>query len=258
MEQIQVLKPRYSYSKITAYQQCPYKYKLLYIDRIKTKKSKYLSFGLTVSDIVEEIYKNPDKYKSIETLDIPRICSAFWIPNQLKDDYALSSDSSYAFLGYSSEQEETDWYSKLVILIQTYINRYPIQPVFAVEDKFILDLGELEISGRIDWIEFDNEVRGINIVDNKSGKNMVTNLKDDIQLNLYKLAVLNKYPSVRLAKVGLYYLLYDKKIMVDNKILETQKVIDIIYKEHNNIINGTFPKIVTKLCPYCEVKHACK
>lgn len=251
-------KPRYSYSKITTYQQCPYRYKLRYINKIPTVHTKYLNFGITISEVIEELYTNYQQYLNITDSILESVIKKCWVNKQVYNDFILSGKPSYAFLGYATEAEELEYYNNSISYMKTYIQKNPISLVFGVEEQFTISFDEFDITGKIDWIEFDPKVRGLNIIDNKSGKNLIPNLKEDIQLNIYKLAIEKTYPHMLLNQVGLYYLALNKKVMLDSKVLETAKVVDILYKEHNKIIQGHFPKIKTNLCRFCEVQHACQ
>lgn len=252
------LKPKYSYSKITTYQQCPYRYKLVYIDKVSTVPSKYLNFGITVAEVIEEIYVNFHLYQNITDELLRSVLDKCWINKQVYNKFILSGQPSYSFLGYNSEIEELQYYNNLMSYMKTYIQKNPIAHVFGIEEKFTLSFDEFDITGRIDWIEFDTNVRMLNIIDNKSGKNLISNIKEDIQLNLYKLAIEKTYPTIAINQIGFYYLALNKKVMLSSILLETHKVIDIIYKEHIKISQQLFPKIKTALCRFCEVQHACE
>lgn len=252
-------KPKYSYSKISTFRQCPFKYKLQYIDKVPVpQKSKYLSFGLTVADVIEEIYKNALKYTSLDKLTLISIIMDYWVPKQYKKEFVESLQESYSFLGYASEKEEQTYINNLIAYMTLFIEKNPIQPMFGIEVPIHLELPEYDITGRIDWLEFKRETSSIDIIDNKSGKNLIPNLASDIQLCLYKTAVEQMYPSLHIGNVGFYYLALDKKVIVDSSILETNKVFDIIYNVHQRIIMGDFPKFKSNLCKYCEVCHECK
>ena len=245
---------KYSYSKIQEFINCPYKYKLLYIDKLKREKSKYTSFGLSIEDSLEFVYNNHELYKHTQDYVI-HLLKLFWIPKQYKKEY--KKEETYSFLGYASKKEEKEYFFKGVSYIYEYFTYNKPERQLAFELAFEVPYKNWMLTGRIDHIKsLDNNII---LIDNKVSSYIIYNIVDSIQLGIYLYALKVLYPRLPVNKAGFYYIPLQKSSYenVSNfNIKKTLKTIEntiLLIEQKTRDLN--FQPKVNSFCKFCRFKN---
>jgi len=242
---------RISYSAINTYQNCPLKYKLKEIDKVKEPKSKEQIFGTLLHSTLQFIH-TPGF--SIPTLE------------QALDYFAKHWNNSV----FENEIEERSAFSQGIDIIQRYYSKNEIASVNIVdlESRFEIEMrnpknpSEIHIvSGIIDRI--DKTLDGYEIIDYKTTRKMPSQKKidTDLQLSIYLKAFLQRYPkeqkNIDHITVSLYFLKHTVKLS-GKRTLEQIKELDVLFFDViHHIENKEFEPRVSALCNWCGYQKIC-
>lgn len=231
-----------SHSRLNLFEQCNYKYKLKYHDKIKIVEYKdYLEFGSYIHYVFEHYIKNKLSLKEASELAIKQF-------NKFGNDYKKNIPTIFRHFEefnkniYSSEISKED-----------------------VELEFNIDISGFIFNGKIDRnIKYTNEK--FLIVDYKSTatRNELnkTEAKSDGQLAKY-VYMIHKLYDVPIKNIWgmLFYVLSGNKILVSfteeevmNHIEESVEIAKKIYSMPPELAK---PKI-TALCSHCEYRNVCQ
>jgi putative RecB family exonuclease len=247
----------YSHSRLSCYEQCPYKYKLKYIDKVESEIAASIEafLGSLVHDTLEKLYRDFSFHK-VNTLD--ELLTYFreeWKKN-FNDDILIVKDEytpeNYLQMG---EQFITDYYQRY----------YPFdhEKTIAIEDQIIIDLdgsGEYKLQGFIDRLA-EKEEGYYEIHDYKTNSRLPLpqHIKTDRQLALYAIGVKLRYPDVKDVRLVWHFLKFDKEI----DSTRTNAELERLKKETIRLIDKieqttSFPTNQSMLCNWCEYKPICK
>lgn len=212
---------RLSVSKILCFEQCPFRYKLTYIDKIKSKVvPKQLVKGTQIHDVFDKSYD--DKKLTIEQLK----------NNIRKQPIAIKHrEHMNNFVKFNKRRMVGD---KITLPLFKEVKLYD---------------AKLHFAGIIDRVEINNGK--LVVIDYKTGK--VGNLKKHhFQLSIYK-HLFEKSYNMKVDKWGIYYSKDDIELTedVDNSIVaeSIKKIVTtrlMIEQEQNWRPKPSF------LCPWCE------
>ena len=244
---------RISYSALETYKQCPLKFKLQYVDKIPTAKSKEAIFGTLI-------------HKTLKVLHEPGLI----IPTEeeLLQFFANSWDPSI----YEDEQQAVAAFSQgIKILKDYYAKNYPSQfNVVALETPFEAPIqggNEIHlITGKIDRIDKTPD-NLFEVIDYKTTKKMPSQavVDKDLQLSVYHLGVANRWPSIikekRPIKVSLYYLKHGEKLSSIRQAEQLETTKEGIIKTIENISQAhsaaKFEPRPSALCDWCDYQRFC-
>ncbi len=235
--------PKYfSAGNLTTYLQCPFKFKLAYIDGLATlyKKHKpYLSAGTTVHKVLSEFFLLEKEKRSIDTM------------LELLDKHWVSE-------GYTSKEEETDYKHQVINWLRNFYHNNDIFVIPRyVEEFFRVPIKEFYITGKIDRI--DDFEDGVEIIDYKTGGYVPTEeeFKKDLQMNIYAIACFEKYKLFP-KKISEIYLQHNYKIsatLTQEDLTNTKNnIIEIVEKIYSD---KEFKPQKSNLCPYCDFLTVC-
>lgn len=230
-----------SYSAISTYQKCPLSYKYLYVDKLPTKPSHYLSFGNSIHSALEFFYRvdKPEPYSLEELLgELERV----WLAE-----------------GYESEALEQEYKAKgQAILSQFYSDNLPSFAVpLAIEKRFYLDFDGVTLSGVIDRVD-RAENGDIEIIDYKTNAKLPpkAKLNTDLQLPIYHMAAKKLY-GVAPKKLTLYFLVPNEKVSTTKTKTDIAKAQSTIHAVAKNIGEEKFAPFRNPLCPWCDFIERC-
>ncbi|MCS7151671.1 MAG: diguanylate cyclase [Endomicrobia bacterium] len=236
--------PKYfSAAALLSYLQCPYKFKLLYIDRVGAlyKKTKpYQAVGDTIHKVLAEFFK----IRNLEERTVDKLLymlDYFWISE-----------------GYTSKEQEAEFKHNAAFWLRNFYanNDMKVTPLY-VEEFFRVGLEDFYLTGKIDRI--DDVGDGVEIIDYKTGGYIPTEneFATDLQMDIYALCCWEKYklfPKI----VSQIFLQYNQKISVsktpDNLKETKKKIIDIVREIYEN---KEFLPVRNNLCPYCDFLTIC-
>ena len=239
---------RISYSGLDTFSTCPAKYKLQYIDKIKTLKSKEALFGTMIHDCLK-VFHEPSK-------PIPMI----------EDDLLKYFTEKWDNSIYIDKQEEAFAFHQGIDILKRYYleNQTKEFNIVNLETSFNISIGKdlHQITGRIDRID-KLEDGTFEVIDYKTSKKMPSQaiVDDNFQLSIYYLGIISRWPQIkeqnRSVKLSLYYLKHGEKLSATRTkkhIEETEnKVLELI----TEIEKSNFEPKMNPLCDWCSYQPYC-
>lgn len=244
----------YSHSKLSTFEQCPYKYKLKYIDKIKPEIEKTIEahLGTCVHDTLEWVY-NLVKEKKIPSI------------NEVITYYSVKWQNEFAeeILIVKKEMSAKDYFNKGVqFLIDYYSKYYPFQDgTIACEKRIFIELDKnTKLQGFIDRLVKNLETGEFEIHDYKTANFLPSQEKidKDRQLALYSIAIKESYGKDKEVKLIWHYLAHNQKI--ESK--RTNEQLEQLKQETKELIKQIestryFSTNKSVLCSWCEYKNQC-
>jgi putative RecB family exonuclease len=246
----------YSHSKLSTYEQCPLKYKLRYIDKIKPVIEKTIEahLGTCVHDTLEWIYnsvkENPGKEISID--DMITRYAVKW-----QDEF------SEEILIVKKHMNAKDYFNKGVEFLMNYYQKYaPFKDgTIECEKKIFITLDEnTKIQGFIDRLVNNIEEGVYEIHDYKTANTLPTQKKmdQDRQLALYSIAIKEIYGKDKEVALIWHYLAHNQKIVSKRTNEQLEQLKEQTIKLIRQIESANeFPHNTSILCDWCEYKEIC-
>ena len=244
----------YSHSRLSTFEQCPFKFKLRYIDKIIPEIENTIEsyLGGIVHDTLEWIYLDAIRGE-VHTID------------EMIVYYSEAWEKEYTpeIRIVRKEMSAKDYFNKGVkFLLDYYMRHAPFDDgTLEVEKKIIIELNEgSKLQGFIDRLVHNVETGEYEIHDYKTAKSLPTREKisSDRQLALYSIAIKEKYGYDKNVVLVWHYLAHDTKIVSQrtNEQLEQLKTKTIALIRR---IEATmdFPPVESALCGWCEYKSMC-
>jgi len=248
----------YSHSRLSTYEQCPYQYKLKYIDKIKTEKETIEAFlGSRVHDTLEWLYRQVNMEKIPSLKEVLKKYKEKW-EKEFNDSIKITKDFSVK-----------NYYDKGVKFIKNYYEKHkPFdENTIDIEKRIVVNLddkGKYKLVGYIDRLVYNEKTGEYEIHDYKTNNKLKTqeNLNQDKQLALYSIAINDMYPDTNKICLVWHFLAFDKEFCSyrNNKEIEKLKKDTIkIIKEIENHIKSERewkPK-KSNLCNWCDYQDRC-
>ncbi len=240
----------YSYSAISTFENCPFKFKLAYMDKIKPLRKNIEAFmGSRVHETLEKLYRD----KLFAKIDSLEELLSFYNERWEKEMHG----NIFVVKGYEIEN-----YRKMgEMYIRDYYNTYkPFDDgrIIALEKRIFFPLNEKYwINGIIDRIVEKERVYEVH--DYKTSLYFPSlNELDETQLAIYAIALQNLYGAEEIELVW-HYLAFNKEIRVRKKSYEyiREEIINKIEEIENAKKNNRFPAKESALCDYCEYQPIC-
>src|SRR3989344_5887369 len=247
----------YSHSKISAFEQCPYKYKLHYIDKEKPEipETIELFMGKRVHETLEKLYTDKKFKKLVSKATLLKfyndICEKEYSDDILVVKQGLTAENyrkmGLKFIG--------DYYDKYKPFDQLTILDIETQ------DRMTLPDGS-QWHVRIDKFACDNK-GNYYVMDYKTNASMKDQEEadSDRQLAMYSIWVKDKFKDAKSVKLVWHMLAFNKEAISERtdeqlKKLE-EEIIILIKKIEQATKENDFPTNVTALCDYCGFKSQC-
>ncbi len=246
----------YSHSRLSCFEQCPYKYKLKYVDKVDTEIQETIEafLGSCVHETLEKLYKDLEYQKQNNLDDL--ICYLHHIWKENWTDEIIIVKQEYGPENYLKMAEQ---------YIRDYYHRYePFDQgkTISIEDRILIDLdekGSYKLQGYIDRLtEIKDGYYEIHDYKTNSRLPLPQYIENDRQLALYAIGVKERYPDAKDVRLVWHFLKFDKEIdstRTDEELKQLKKdtiqLIDTIEKAE------TFPTQPSVLCGWCEFKPIC-
>lgn len=246
---------RFSHSKISAFEQCPKKYKFKYIDKIKPKIEKSIEahLGGCVHYALEWLYVKVIEGKVPSLDEIIVVYSENW-GEKFKEDYVIV-DKRFTAKDYFNKGVE--------FIVNYYLQHQPFNDgTIELEKEIIVRIGEegYELRGFIDRLSYNVEKGEYEVHDYKTAGYLPSKEKidNDRQLALYSIAIKELFGHDKEVRLIWHFLAHSKKI----EIKKTKEQLEALKKEIVEAIKRIhaekeFPTQVSKLCDWCEFKDIC-
>lgn len=221
----------WSYTRIEAYESCPYRAKLKFIDKIEEPEQK-LPKGKTehAHDRGTRVHLAAEQYIKGEGELIPELQGSKFVEKfeELRDLYAAGKASVEGEWGFTSNWEPTEWNGD-----DTW-GRVKLDVHVHITDSFA------------------------RIIDFKTGKKFGNEIKHDQQGSVYSISSFFKYPAVEEQAVEFWYL--DQNDITYTPYTKTfsMKRLNVLQKRIDAMLDAReFPptpsKFSCKWCPYNQV-----
>jgi len=253
---------RTSYSALNTYKNCPLQYKFQNVDKISSPKGIEAVFGSAVHSALNYMFERNPLYPTVDE-----------VINFFRDKW---DEKMKKFDPNSEDERNKLFYDEGIKIIQKFYKKN--QPwnfnVMEMESFFDFELEDPEnqkkhnITGFIDRIDKNENDDGdvFEIIDYKTGKKMPSqkDVDEDLQLSIYHLALLKKWPHLSLTKIksSLYYLKHNEKLSAEHSSEKLEKtkqyILETIREIEEKIENDEeFPPNTSPLCGWCGYQKMC-
>lgn len=233
-----------SVSKIGTYDDCPLKFKYAHIHNIPTKPKIVFDIGIAIHSVIEQLTKLfiedsvlPNEELAIELLE------KNWIGTRFKN--------------ITEEKQAKENSKKMLKTYIDWIQKNEYKPI-ATEEKFSHDIGQVPFNGSIDMIEM-NENGDLSVIDFKTGSKKETKntIAENVQLNVYAMAVERKYKKVpKFATI--FYLKEGKQVRYEIDKEQVNKVQSNLEEKVKRILNEEFEATPSfNSCRNCDYVNIC-
>jgi putative RecB family exonuclease len=249
---------KFSPSKLSAYKDCPQKYKFRYIDGVKRKGQTVEQFlGTCVHKAFEALYEGLQQGRRMSQAEAASL---------------FESEFNLGFAGLLPGHDgkppvKEDW---LQVGRDCIANYYRANEPFdqdrtvAVERRigFPLEIGGevYRIEGFIDRLALSNTDEAFEIHDYKTAKTLPNqeHVDQDWQLALYEIAVRHEWPDTKKVRLVWHYVRHGKSLASHREFgqlqalrAEVAQTVEAIKKDHE------FKPVESPLCGWCEYRAIC-
>jgi len=247
---------KYSHSKMSAFDQCSYKYKLRYVDKVRAELGKSIEafMGSMVHDTLEKHYELAQQSKILTEEELLEVYNEYWKRNWSEDIRIIKEEFNAENYRQTGERCLKNYYAR----------NAPFDVItLGLEDFFLMYLPSgNQINGLIDRLE-KVEDGHIAIHDYKTNKRAPTQAQADVdkQLGLYALAMRRKYPTYKKFDLIWHYVAVDEVIKSNRTDEELDKLIidteERITKIEAAVKGQNFETKKGVLCGWCEYRKQC-
>ena len=249
--------PLYSHSRLGTYENCPFQYKLRYVNKIKPILGNSIeSFMVSmVHDSLEWLYKLAQDSNIITKATLLEKYEKLWNENWDETIRVIKKDLT------ADNFKETGQ-----TCLEMYYDRYhPFDQAITIglEERMMIELPEnKKMQGYIDRLDKIGDGH-FAVHDYKTSNRVPPQNKADIdrQLGLYALAVHQRYPEVKKIDLIWHYVRFDEEVrstrdekQLDSMISSTVSLINVIEAATER---KEFPTKTSILCNWCEYKAQC-
>ena len=245
---------RYSHSKLGTFQQCRYKYRLQYVDKVRVKAPTTIEafLGGLVHEAIEKLYKDLQHARKDSKEELITFFEEKWAGTW--DDNILIASGEYSKENYVEMGKK---------FISDYYDHYkPFEGLKTIgletQDMLQLENGN-QYHVRIDRLACDSE-GNYYVCDYKTNNRLKEQeeLDEDRQLAMYSLWVKNNFRDCRSVKLVWYFLAFDKEMVSERSEEQLQNLkadVESLIKEIETCTD--FPTTVSRLCDWCVFKPMC-
>ena len=247
----------YSHSRVSTYENCPYKYKLQYIDKAEPEISETIELfmGKRVHETLEKLYKDKKFKKLISKATLLKFYNDNWEKEYSDDVLVVKKGLTAKNYKKMGAKYIEDYYTKYKPFNQLTILGLETQ------DRMTLKDGS-QWHVRIDKFACDDK-GNYYVCDYKTNATMKDQEEadEDRQLAMYSIWVKDKFKDVKSVKLVWHMLAFNKEAVSERTDEQIEKLenetIALIRKIEEATKENDFPTHVTALCEYCGFKSQC-
>jgi putative RecB family exonuclease len=243
----------YSHSSLSAYEQCPHRYKLAYVDRLPRRKESiaYLK-GAAAHYALESIYQEVLAGR-LPLLDDLLLAMRKWWDARLREGYLLPAGGG----------KPEDYLLGAEMSVRNYYARhYPFDEdeTVALERKVTANLdASFGIVGYIDRLVRRNGQYEIHDFKTSTRVARHGSVFSDRQLGLYALGLGREIPEARSVRLVWHYVFLDEVRSSQYSEAELNQLQDGVLKLIERIESDRdYPKSVSALCNWCDFCDVCQ
>lgn len=227
-----------SYSRISTYLFCPYKYKLVYIDNQYIPINADITFG-------QIIHKTLEQYHSRDGKNLEQLFEAY--------------DECWENKGFLNPQQTFEYYQRGKAMLENYFKSFSVSDVkiLYTEKSFDANIGKYRFVGIIDRID-EHPGGKKEVMDYKTHAKVweQERVDKDLQLTLYAYACKNIF-GFNPDKISVYFLSNNVKVYTERSAREIENGINLALETAEKIMSDNFEPDTSK-CAGCDFKHKCK
>lgn len=225
-----------NYSKVKTYRDCPYLFKLKYVEGRREGLIPATSLGVSIHRTLEAYHA-----QSNDPSELQRYYNRCWLG-----------------AGYSSAAEQMEYYLKGKRMLEVYEEKEYSRnsTVNSTEREFIFEQDGWSFRGKIDRV--DRLPDGSwEVIDYKTDAVLNENfdIKDSLQLGIYSIGARRAW-NMQKGKATIYFVALDKKISADFSTFEERQILDTFISAGESIEAGEFTPN-TNHCAYCLMNNRC-
>ena len=232
----------FSVSQFVGFKKCPRLYQYRHVMKIPEKPRYYFDFGSSLHSIAEQLTRMQKEGKAINEDVAAELLAKFWDPK-----------------GYKSKIDEQRDYAEAKSILKVFLDEQSKSKteIVDIERWFETSIGDIRLRGRIDRIDRDGS--SYTVVDYKTSKKApsLNELKKDMQLLVYALAVKEMYGGGPL-KVGNWFLRTNEKVFFEPENQAIEAIRTEITEMAAKIKAAAFePKKGSWECTQCDYNCLC-
>ncbi len=227
-----------SYSKVVAYNFCPQKYRLVFVERWFAPSNQYIALGHSIHKTLELFHSR----KGMESIDDLLECyNEAWVND-----------------GFTTPQAAQEYFEKGERMLVRYWedNQDRKTEILFVEKHFAFDLNGVKLRGIIDRI--DRHPDGtVEVIDYKTHNEVWEQDKADadLQLSVYHMAaqdLLGAPPDT----LTYYFLAHGRRVSTHRTPEQIEEALKVIAKAREQILSKNFVPN-TAMCHRCDFREKC-
>jgi len=247
----------YSHSRVSTFENCPYKYKLQYIDREQPEIENTIEafMGDMIHQSLEDLYKRKKFKQRVSKESLIKFYRDLWEKEYSEDIKVVKEGKNSDNYRKMGEQFLSDYYDRYKPFEQLTILGLETQ------DRMTLPDGN-QWHVRIDKFACDDK-GNYYVCDYKTNSRMKDQEEadSDRQLAMYSIWVKDKFKDCKSVKLLWHMLAFDKEVIserTDEQAKQLQEnVMQLIHKIETATKEKEFPTNITALCDYCGFKSKC-
>lgn len=244
-----------SYSRMSAYCECPFFFKQAYIDKVQLdiKGNYHTALGNGVHKVLEEMYKQ-EKYDLKFMEDWwNTVCHLGYTEKNGSQVLPLLEDSEYEFKD-TEEKNMFFYHGRKLVREYYHKNKHEFgqNKIVATELNFQIPIaqGRIVLNGYIDRIDRTPSGKLV-VVDYKTGKERdQEDVDSDLQLTLYAFAIRKTFDEDE-GELYLHFIKSGNKVKTTRQREHFSKLLETVKYVKNGIENENFEPNEGKQCRYC-------
>jgi hypothetical protein len=248
---------KYSYSKISTYEKCGFKFKLQYVDKLKAKGNLIAAdFGTAIHHAEEAI---AEAIKTGQAINYAAVKNNFILEN-IKIEYEYPTDyntpDTKSEVPRTYKEKRNEYLEQAVYRLEKFMSKNPNYKIIGIEQAFDFSYDENHsFNGKIDRVLLDEAAGKLVIQDIKSWPYVksISELKTDLlQFAIYMMACELIYGIDRKNMICEYDLpLCDTILRIDSSSLieEYEPMIKDLF---DGIANKDYKPAPSALCYWCQ------
>jgi len=245
----------YSHSKVSTFENCPFQYKLHYIDKIETEVPTTIEafMGDLVHQTLEKLYKDKKFKKRVEKKILIKFYKDLWEKEYSKDILVVK------------EELTAENYRKMGIkFIEDYYNSHKKDDMTIIgletQDRLTLPDGN-SWHVRMDKLGCRGDIYFVCDYKTNSRMKDQEEADSDRQLAMYSIWVKDKFKDAKKVVLKWHMLAFDKEVTSERSPEQLKKlqeeIMNIIKQIQKAEKEDNFPRKQSPLCDYCLYKEHC-